>query len=167
MAGVAFFFFEEIDRRRRDCFMYVTAAEAGAVCAVPIALDNHGTAASGAGARQVGVHEGDVPSRALAGTSPTGHSATARCTSELSRAALRMPARLAAGFGLKVALRSERQIAGRRPDSPLSSSLQDVTHTGRWFPRSARVHVARVADSAVAAGRSVHQYGAIVISRTY
>jgi hypothetical protein len=55
---MAFFFFEEVDRGGGDCFVYVAAAEAGAVCAVPIAFDNHGATAAGACAREVGVHAG-------------------------------------------------------------------------------------------------------------
>ena len=62
---------QEVDRRCGDCLMYVSAAEAGAVCAVPIAFDDHGATAAGAGSWERRVHAGwslpEVHRRATAG----------------------------------------------------------------------------------------------------
>jgi hypothetical protein len=46
---MSFVFVQEVDGRSGNGFVYVSAAEAGAVCAVPVSLDDHGAAAAGAG----------------------------------------------------------------------------------------------------------------------
>ena len=56
LAGVAIALFEQLNGRRRDRLVYVAAAQAGAVSAVPILLKEHGPTTSGTASRQSGLH---------------------------------------------------------------------------------------------------------------
>ena len=57
LTTVAFLVLEhQIDGGRRYGFVYVTTADAGAVGAVPVALDDHRAFAAGADPRESGLH---------------------------------------------------------------------------------------------------------------
>jgi hypothetical protein len=106
--------------------VHVSAAEACAVRAVPVLLDDHGTAAAGASAGQGGIH--GSPPEAHAGLSASGG---IRATGVQPRPFV--PARLAVGFGLKGCPTSRRAV-GRR-------SIHPIRDGGRcWFPRPLSGH---------------------------
>lgn len=133
---MAFFFFEKIDRRGGYCLMDVSTAEAGAVCPVPVALDDHRSATAGARAREVGVHgalslpeparghslcraEGQTPASLPSGRHACGVSCRVRTESCPTRVGALPNGRSPRRFTPVLALSDEPPGRDRAPGSPV------------------------------------------------
>lgn len=124
LAGMSLFFVQQVNRRRRDRFVDITAAEASTVRAVPVSLDDHRATAAGAGSGQCAVHEGILSgARKEPCARPTGRSEANGCGNH----APSKPTGLAVGFGLE-GCPTGRRPRGRRPIHPLRDAEG-------WFPR--------------------------------
>lgn len=136
MSRVAFFFFEKIDRGSGYCLMDVATAEAGAVCPVPVALDDHRAAAPGTRTREVGVHRSAVPSRG-----PRGATASAAQRANFQRRCL--PVSLACGVSCRVRTESCPTLVGALPRK-VTAAIHPTRRSGppapqngpAWFPRA-------------------------------
>jgi hypothetical protein len=109
LSRMTLFLVQELDRRRRYGLVDVTTAQTSAVGAVPVPFDDHRAATAGATSGQRIVHRGH-PSKPGAGAWPD---LPVRATGYTVGWAFRLPAGLAAGFGLKAVLRATNPSGGR------------------------------------------------------
>ena len=132
LAGVSLFFVQKVDGRRRDRFVDVAAAQAGAVCAVPISLDDHRATAARACSGQCAVHEGILSgARKEPCARPTGRSEANGCGNH----APSKPTGLAVGFGLE-GCPTGRRPRGRRPIHPFRDAESWVPRPSEAPPRT-------------------------------